>query len=263
VARYALGALTVCAALLLCSPATAAVREQNGIFAYHGVQQRVMAHLERTGSDKLDLVQISMETHKTVTNYVAVGGAPIHFFVIRDDFKTFTHLHPRVRGNGHFDVQTHLQENHRYYAYVDSFIAGIGEQTFRFTLQNGAPPHHLDVSLERPTRIAAAGPYRIMLSTARFTANEPMTLKATVMRGNDVVSPPKAKSFDAVAAVVDTGSLEYTSVYEGHANGLWYPGEYDRPELRLPPLPAGVYRMWLQLTIASKTYTAPFTLAVQ
>jgi hypothetical protein len=243
--------------------AHAAVREQTGTFALHNVSQHVTARLTRIGNDKLDLVQIRLKNRKAVTRYESVAGAPVHFFVVRDDFATLTHAHPKIGSNGHFEVRTHLQPNHRYYAFVDSFVAGIGEQTLRFTLQNGAPPHHLEVTLERPTRTSTAGPYRVTLSTARINANAPMTLSATVMRGKDVVTPRKDQSFDTVAAIVNTSSLEYVSVYEGRANGLWYPGEYDHPQLRLAAMPAGVYRMWLQLTIDNRTYTAPFTLAVQ
>jgi len=262
VASRSIGALIACA-MLLCTNAQASVREQTGAFALQGQSQRVVARLQRTGSDTLDLVQLSESAHKPITNYVPVDGAPVHFFIVRDDFQTFTHVHPAVRGNGHFAVQAHLEKNHRYYAYVDSFISEIGEQTLRFTLQSGAPPHHLAVTLQRPNVTAQAGPYRIALSTARFNAGAPITLSAAVTRGRSIVTPPKAHSFDTVAAILNTSSLEYISVYEGNANGLWYPGEYDRPQLRLPALRAGVYRMWLQLTIQGKTYTAPFTLAVQ
>jgi hypothetical protein len=256
------GAVAACAALLLWAPAGAAVREQSGTFAYYGLRRYVTAHIKRVAPNRLDLVQVYLRTGQPV-RYVLVGGAPIHFFLVRDDFRTFTHTHPRLRGGGHFIVETHPEKDHRYYAYVDSFIEDIGEQTLRFTVQAGAPPHHLDVTLERPSSAAQAGPYRITLSTARFQAGVPMTIAVSVMRGNRVVTPPKMRSFDAVAAIINTSTLEYVSVYEGHAAGLWYPGEYDRPQLRLPSLPAGIYRMWLQLGIENRTYMAPFTLGVQ
>ncbi len=256
-------AVSAALAATLIAAAPAAVREQTGTFAYHGVQQRVSAHLSSVAGNELDLVQFFTATGKPVTQYISVAGAPVHVFLVRDDFRTFAHVHPQVRKNGHFSVRITLDANHRYYAYVDSFVPGVGEQTLRFTLQNGAPPHHLDTTLERPNRIGAAGPYRVELSAARIQANVPFTLSATVMRAGNVVKPPKPQSFDTVAALIHTGSLEYTSVYEGSAGGLWYPGEYDRPQLRLAPLPSGVYRMWLQLTIDNVQYIVPFTLAVQ
>ena len=260
----AIRALILFAAVSLAAgSAFAAVREQTGTFAYHGLHQRVTAHLALTGSNKLELEQYYKTSGTIVTRYMPVSGAAVHLFLVRDDFRTFTHARPRMTQNGHFNVSIALDANHRYYAYVDSFIAGIGEQTFRFTLQNGAPPHHLDVTLERPTNSAAAGPYRVTLSTARFRANIPVTLSATVTRGPRMIKPPKYKSFRTLAAMVNTGSLQYVSVYEGRAAGLWYPGEYDRPQIQLPALPPGLYRMWLMLTIENTPYTAAFTLAAQ
>jgi hypothetical protein len=260
----AIRALILCAAVLLAAgSAFAAVREQTGTFAYHGLRQRVSAQLARTAGNELELQQYYKTNGTIVTRYMPVGGAPVHLFLVRDDFRTFTHMHPQSGGNGHFRVSIALDANHRYYAYVDSFVTDIGEQAFRFTLQNGAPPHHLDVTLERPTSIAAAGPYHVTLSKARFRANIPVTLSATVTRGARMIKPPNHASFRTMAAVVNTGSLQYVSVYEGRAAGLWYPGEYDRPQIHLPALPRGLYRMWLMLTIENTPYTAAFTLAAQ
>lgn len=241
-----------------------AVATQAGSFAYYGVQRHITGRLARTDSNQLELVQYLLPQRTPVTNYLTVAGAAIHVFIVRDDFRTFDHLHPLVRGNGHFTVPVNLEPNHRYYAYVDSFVGqGVGEQALLFTLQNGAPPHHLDVTLGRPNSVSQAGPYQVRLSSSRFVAGEPVTLSAEVLRGNTEVRPPRGGSFDAVAAIVNTGSLKYTGFYEGNAGGLVYPGEYERPQLLLPALPRGIYRMWLQLTINNTRYTAPFTLAAQ
>jgi hypothetical protein len=260
----AIRALILCTAVLLAAgSAFAAVREQTGTFAYHGLRQRVSAHLARSGGNELQLEQYYKTSGTIVTRYMPVGGAAVHVFLVRDDFRTFTATRPQSAGHGHFTLSIALDANHRYYAYVDSFIADIGEQALRFTLQNGAPPHHLDVTLERPTSTAGAGPYRVTLSTARFRANVPVTLSATVTRGARMIKPPNHTSFRTMAAVVNTGSLQYVSVYEGRAAGLWYPGEYDRPQIQLPALPRGLYRMWMMLTIQNTPYTAAFTLAAQ
>lgn len=227
------------------------IREQTGEFAFYAAQQRAVARLRRIGGDELDLVQMSMQTGAPIRNYTSVAGAPVHFFLIRDDFRSFMHVHPQVRSDGHFLVHVTLEPNHRYYAYVDSFPrGGIGEQAFRFTLQRGSPPHHLATTIAQPNAVATAGPYRIALSTDRFRANAPVTISATVKRGDTVVKLPDQRPFKTVAAIVNTGSLSYTSVY-------------NDPNLRLPPLPAGVYRMWLELNIAGRAFSVPFTLAAQ
>lgn len=240
-----------------------AIAAQIGTFAYYGLRPEVTARITSIAPGNIDIVQYRLPQRTPITNYVPVAGARLHVFVIRDDFQTFTHLHPTVGAHGHFTVPVHLDRNHRYYAYVDSFVSGVGEQALRFTLQSGAPPHHLDVALAQPAAVSHAGPYTVRLSSARFTADSPITLSTTVTRGSRMVVPPAGRSFQAVATLINTGTLGYTAFYEGNAAGLVYPGEYDHPQLRLPPLPAGVYRMWLQIEVNNKRYTAPFTLAAQ
>ncbi len=264
-ASRAIGAI-VAFALLLGSIAWARpqIREQTGAFAFYGMQQRVVARLRRVGSNELVLVQSSMENREPITRYMSVAGAPVHFFLVRDDFQTLMHVHPQVQPDGRFAVHVSLDKNHRYYAFVDSFAqGGIGEQAFRFTLQSGSPPHHLATTLSKPNNVARAGPYNIALSTAYIRANVPVTISTTVMRGKSVLTPPNHESFKAVAALINTGSLNYASVYEGQDSGMQYPGEYGHPQLRLPALPPGFYRMWLQMTIAGKQVTASFMLAAQ
>lgn len=240
------------------------INEQSGAFAFYGMQQRAVARLRRVGASELELVQSSLENRAPITQYMSVAGAPVHFFLVRDDFQTLMHVHPQVRRDGRFSVRVALDKDHRYYAFVDSFAqGGIGEQAFRFTLQSGSPPHHLDTTLAKPNAVAKAGPYEVALSTAYFSANVPVTISATVKRGKAVITPPDHQSFKAVAALINTGSLSYASVYEGQDTGMQYPGEYGHPQLRLPALPAGVYRMWLQMNIGGKQFTAPFTLAAQ
>lgn len=228
----------------------ALITAQTGTFAYYGLQQHITARLTRAGNNRLDLLQILTTTRKPVTHYVSVAGGPVHVLLVRDDFNTFAHVHPQVRKDGHFSVPIALDANHRYYAYVDSFVAGIGEQALRFTVQNGAPPHHLDVTLERPNRTSRSGSYTIALSTARFAANAPVSLSTTVRRGAAIITPVKTQ-FAYVASLVNTKSLEYVSI---HGDGL---------QLRLPRLPRGVYRMWLELSINGIRYTFPFTLVGQ
>ncbi len=237
------------------------VREQTGTFALYGALQHSQSHLRRIGANALDLVQLA--GGKPITQYEPVAGARVHFLLIRDDFRTYTHLHPSVERNGHFMVRVALDANHRYYAFVDSFPQRIGEQAFRFTLQSGSPPHHADTTLATPSTAAFAGPYKIVLSTARFRANTPVTLSASVTRNGRIVTPAGGQSFETVASLVNTGSLRYAAMYEGASMGMRYPGEYDRPQVRLPALPRGTYRMWLQITVNNAQFTAPFTLVAQ
>ena len=252
------GTLGTIAAMLL------GVATQMGSFAYYGAQQHISARLEKTHPNQLQLVQYLLPDRKPVTDYLAVDGSPVHVFLVRDDFRTFNHVAPAQHGDGRFTIPVNLDPDHRYYAFVDSFVGGgVGEQTLRFTLQSGAPPHHLDVTLQRPNAVSQAGPYRVTLSSARFTADTPVTLSARVMRDHHDVAPPRQQSFKVIATVVNTSSLQYTGYYEGNAGGLVYPGEYAHPQLRLPALPRGVYRMWVQLTIGNVRYTAPFTLAAE
>ncbi len=261
-ASRAYAVLTCALALLAASTVASPVREQNGVFALFAGKQQIAARMRRIGNDEVDLVQVH-PNGTPVTAYVSVAGALIHVFVVRDDFKKMLHVHPRVLGNGHFSVAFMPDRDHRYYAFVDSFPAGTDEQAFRFTLQSGSPPHHLDTTLQRPSATQRVGPYTVSLSSARLVARTPVTLTVSVRHGSRIVTPRKGQTFQTVAAIVNTSTLQYISVYEGHSGGLLYPGEYDRPQLTLPALPAGIYRLWLELRLGGKSTFAAFTLAAQ
>lgn len=245
------------AALFACTAARAAAPKQTGAFAlYHGTPQ-IRSQVQLTGHDELDIVQYPQGSRWPLVRYARSEGEPVHVILVRDDFRSFSHVHPRAVGNGHFRVRLALDSGHRFYAFVASQPSGFARQVFRFTLQAGAPPHHLETSLEAPSRVAVAGPYRVALSEASVPAGTPQTIAVAVnKRGGGKAALSSVYGAPAHTVFISPQTLQYVHVDAHAANGR-------RLALRVPALAPGVYRMWMQLDAGNSSLTAPFTLVAR
>jgi hypothetical protein len=251
-ARFAFGAV---AALLLAAvlPAAAAT-EQQGAFAMVGGTPRVesnIALVPRDGAaNVLDVVQYEENSGLPITQYIRTEHNAIHTILIRDDFRTFVHAHPIAAGNGHFRIPVALDADHRYYAYVASHPAGLPLQVFRFVLKAGAPPHQVATTIAAPSPDAVAGSYEVRLNTDTLHSRSGTTLVPAITAGGRAAVPTPHDGAQIQAVLVNTQTLQYL-----HIDGS--------PDLRLPPLPPGLYRAWLQFRIANAPVTVPFTLAAR
>ena len=134
-----------------------------------------------------------------------------------------------------------------------------------------------------PTSDAGEG-YGVTLSTVTLAANAPTKLDVEVRRGGKPASD--LTPFLGVAAhvvFVNTSSLAYVHLHpfmRGEAMPTAMPsmsmqdqmdamesiskvGPYMR--IDVPPLPAGIYKMWFQFKggVEEQTHTAPFTLVAR
>lgn len=256
-ASRTLGAI-ICAlfALAFAAPASAAQQRQTGAFAlYHGTP-KLVSDVSLVGSNELDIAQYAIGSRTPVLHYVRTEGEPLHLILVRDDFRAFSHVHPSYAGNGHYRVRVALDAGHRFYAFVASRPIGDPPQVFRFTLQAGAPPHHVDTSLEAPSRAGNAGPYRISLSADRLPAGMAKSIGVKITRAGRTVSLTPFQGAAAHMMFIDPQSLQYVHV-DAHAQ------DAGRIVLHVPALPRGIYRMWLQFRPGSGILTVPFTLAAQ
>lgn len=238
------------------APASAAPQRQTGAFALYRGVPKIVSNVSLVGSNELDIVQYPIGSGTPVLHYVSTEGEPLHVILVRDDFRAFSHVHPISAGKGHYRVRVALDAGHRFYAFVASQPAGDPPQVFRFTLQAGAPPHHVDTSLEAPSRIGTAGPYRLTLSSDVLTAGKPKAIRVSVSRAGRTVA---LKPFHGAAAhmmFINPQSLEYVHV-DAHAQGG------GRIVLNVPALPRGTFRMWVQFEPQRAILTVPFTLAAQ
>jgi len=277
VARPSIGRVIASAtlALGLCATATAS-SAQHGAFALPDGRAQVRAELtvqpNGAAANRLDIAQYAPDSQAPIADYRADQTKLMHVILVRDDFAGFQHVHPRF-ANGHFTVDVTLDAGHRYYAYSDSLPARYPQQVFRFVLQAGAPPHTVNTSVSVGHSRIAAGPYDVALSTVHLRAGRATSVPVRITRNGRIASDVHPYLGAAAHAVfIDTQSLAYVHVHPMTSDDM-----HDRDDaalkdtdtlrgemtLMVPPLKAGLYKMWLQFRGGAGLYAAPFTLAVK
>jgi hypothetical protein len=255
VAAGALVALTFCVA-------RAASVEQTGQYALSRGKPQIVSRLSLAngsfGTQTLSLVQYPLKSAAPVTRYTLTEGDMLHVVVVRDDFQSFSHLHPLAARGGIFHLPVMLERGHRYYAYVSSEPAGLPEQVFRFVLQAGPAQRLPATTVKAPVVRVRAGPYDVSLDQQHLPVMRSQLVTADIDR--DPHSPGVAPYHVAWvrAFLVNTSSLNYA-----HISGAVDKGICCEYALRAPPLSKGLYKMWLQFSDGTSIYTAPFTFAAQ
>jgi hypothetical protein len=224
---------------------------QTGAFALFAGKPQVVSQVQLVGHNELQIVQRARTGGKIITRYVLNEGRPLHLVLVRDDFRSFSHVHPAMQPNGAFRARVALDAGHRFYAYVASQPAGMSRQVFRFVLQAGAPPHHLATTIAAPRTTSVAGPYTVRLDRAVLTQT-PATLR--------IYAKDRAMLH---TVLVDTETLTYA-----HVDAALQSGTCCTYALPLPRLAPGLYRMWAQFVSGGRSggrrvQTAAFTLAVR
>jgi hypothetical protein len=257
-ASRTLRALSLFAFALSLSAAAQATapREQTGQFALYRGKPQIVSRVRLIDHNELDVVQFPRGSSSPITRYTKTENQPLHVVLIRDDFRSFSHVHASEAANGHFRVRVALDAGHRYYAFVGSKPQGYARQVFRFILQAGAPPHQLDTTFDAPTAHAIAGPYSVSLTSARVPANRAQEIYVRVVSRTG--APIQTQPFRGAAAhtvFVSPQTLQYVHVDAS---------EHDRRiALRVPPLTRGAYRMWLEFDYGRSIFAAPFTLVAK
>lgn len=219
---------------------------QAGVFALFAGKPQIASQVQLIGHNELQIIQRRTAGGRPITRYVLNEGKPLHVVLVRDDFRSFSHVHPAMMRDGAFRAQVALDAGHRFYAYVASQPVGMSRQVFRFILQAGAPPHHLATTIAAPRTTSAAGPYAVRLDRATLTQT-PGVLH--------VYTKDRAALH---TVLVNTQTLTYA-----HVDARLQPGACCTYELQVPPLAPGLYRMWAQLERGHSALTAPFTLGVR
>ena len=254
-------ALTICAAR--------ADVAQTGQYALAQGKPLIVSRLSLTKSGNLVVNQYARGARQPITTcasnaraaktpcYVLTEDEPVHVILVRDDFMSFSHIHPQLQ-DGVYSIHVSLEPRRRYYAYVASRVSGMPEQVFRFVLQQAAPPSRITATTIKPSVKATAGPYQVALDQPRLRAGKPQILDA------DITHDPRAPGVAPYhvawvrAIMVNTASLTY-----GHVDGASDRGICCEYALRVPALSKGLYKMWLQFDDGSAIYTAPFTFVAQ
>lgn len=257
--------------------ASAGPPEQTGVFALLGGTPKIVSkfwavHASAPLRATLHVRQFAKDATTPILNYDVEMQKTIHLVVIRDDFKSFLHLHPDFNTTtGTFTQTFTKQPNHRYYVYADTQPHGIGQQVFRFTMDSDGPPAVSPPSAAPSAPAVAAGPYTVRLDSTTLPANQPLSLDITVDKGaapaHDLGSYLGAP---AHCVFINAATLAYVhahaTVRSGSKGGsaMDMQGAGPRMKLHVPALPAGTYKLWIQFRGGSyRVYAAPFTLSVQ
>ena len=273
-------ALVSCAAIA--SAASGRV-EQSGLFALVGgtpkIESKFWVSHPSDLSGTLKVRQFTLDG-KPILDYDVDMEHIMHMIIVRDDFATFAHVHPDFdTTTGTFWQAFTKEANHRYYVYADSTPRGIGQQVFRFTLDNSGPIARSAPVGGPSERNAIAGSYTVTLSRTTLAANRAKNLDVTIVEGGEPAQDLAAYLGAAAHAVfINTVTLAYVHLHpmvrgqqmkvkagKTGAMNMSMGGGKSGPfmQMAVPALPAGTYKLWIQFLGNGTVYTVPFTLLAQ
>src|SRR5262249_16244264 len=124
--------------------AAAGPAQQTGTFALLGGTQRVRAEYWTSGATPLRQ-SLKVRQYKPDgspgLDYGIDMGSTMHYFIVRDDFRTFHHYTAAYSvTDGTFSHDFTMEPNHRYYLYADSHPRDAHRQVFRFTVDSAGAP---------------------------------------------------------------------------------------------------------------------------
>jgi hypothetical protein len=286
VARRSAGVIAMLTTVVLLA-AVSASNAQRGVWALAGGKPQVRALLRVQSSgearNRLDIAQYERYATQPIRSYDVDQTKLLHLILVRDDFSSFQHVHPAL-AKGHFTIDVALDAGHRYYVFSDSKPSNHPQQVFRYTLQSGEPPHHVDTTVWAHATQTLAGPYHVSVSTVHLRAGRNANVKVNVTKNGRVATDLHPYLGAAAHAVfINTASLSYVHVHPMtagqfeqmedtsgmHGMSMEHTGlapnekVTGRMYLMVPALKPGLYKLWLQFQGGSQLYVAPFTIAAQ
>lgn len=278
------GILAAVAAVASIAAVAQAAKEpkQPGVFALFGGTPTTTAEYRSdpaNGGGIRTRVRLYESDGKTPIVAFGISGArTMQMMVIRDDFATFDHVNPSVdatTGTFH-ETLTKLDPAHRYYLYADTVPLHMKEQVYRFNVQDehiaAVPPAS---TLAASSKSFAIGAYNIQLGDTTINANQPSRLLIGVHEhGKMAWDLQPYQGGVGYATMINTSTLDYIhlSLYtRGTSNAKateeaigGTPQASPYIDADLPALPAGSYKLWVQIRgSGGKLMTAPFTIVAQ
>lgn len=235
-----------------------------------------------------DILQQRDGSSRPLRDYEIDYDKLLHLVVISDDFKTFLHLHPALRANGHFRGTFAMPRAARYLAYVDSHPVRSGQQVFRFAFNAGRSPA-MRPDPGKPTAVSTAGPYLVSLDRSAIAAGRENVLHVHINKAGLPARDLHGYLGGAAHAVfINEATLTYAHVHPTLGSDASMAGMAMAMDGEHPPavrhaekvisdtahVPAdyalhvgaqspGRYRLWLQFRGGRGLYVAPFIVVVR
>jgi hypothetical protein len=278
------GILATCAAVASIAAVAQAAKEpvQMGVFALVGGTESTKAEYRsgpaNGGGIRVRVRQFQEDGKTPIVAYSVTGERTMQMIVIRDDFATYQHVNPSIdatTGTFH-ETLTGLDAAHRYYLYADSIPASTNEQVFRFNVQAEHIPAVAPASkLTASANWVTTGAYNVTIGSTAITADQPSKILISVKEHNKMAWDLEPyQGAPAFATMINASTLEYihvkpylrgsssSSARNDAMGGVPQAGPYMSADL--PALPAGPYKLWIQIRgAAGKLYIAPFTIVAQ
>ena len=278
------GILATCAAVASIAAVAQAQKapRQQGVFALFGGTQSTTAEYRvdpaNGGGIRTRVRLFEMHNNAPVVAFGINSGRSMQMLIIRDDFATFQHTNPSVdatTGTFHKTL-TNLDAGHRYYLFADTDPREGTEQVFRFNVQEehipAVPPAS---SLAASSKSFAVGDYNVQVGDTTIDANKPSTLLIGVHEhGKMAWDLEPYMGGPGYATMINTSTLQFIhlSLFQRgtsneqaiHEAVSGTPQTSPYINAQLPALPAGVYKLWVQIKgRGDKVMTAQVTIVAQ
>jgi hypothetical protein len=173
----------------------------------------------------------------------------MHLIVVRRDLTGFQHLHPTLRADGTWTTPLTLPRAGAYRVFADFSVAGQPTTLADDFQVDGTVRTR---GLPAPVKSVAADGFRVRLADGTVRADEESELAFSVTRGGNPVSLQDYLGAKGHLVALREGDLAFLHVHPDE-NSLRFDATFPTP---------GTYRLFLQVKVAGRVHTAPFTLEV-
>jgi len=252
----------------------------HGTFALQGDSAKTDGYLKVTpvGSDPLqqhlDFWMTLPKSTQPIRKYQVEMTKKLHVVIVSNDFRTFIHIHPELRPNGHLVIDQKFPAAGMYQIYADGEPNDLNHQVFRFEVPIGTSTNMSARKLPASGMGVQVGPYEVDLSTVRIRAGQMEMIDVEILKdGKPAKDLHPYLGVPAHAVFLNAKDLSYVHVHPMAMDAMSM--DMSKPVQEMPDTAsssgemmlhvaikeAGSYKLWLQFRGNNQQlYVAEFTL---